>query len=399
MAMIKIREACEDDRESAVRVLWKAFEATNTFEDVMKQDWIKRWNSPERKNFAYVAVEDKKVVANLSFFITDEHEQIIRRKPVRFAGVWAVATDPAYRRKGLVRKLFDASFPRMREEGVNLTILDPFYRPFYEKFGYAIAERRMRHVLKRDYLRVGKMRSDVGVREATADDIPALGEIERSMTRFGSRFFQNKEAWEYLMKDGHLHVLEDDSGPVATAWFSFARGERGYDVTAGVSRYKSDDVFPSIVELVRNYSANASKLTWWTDENVPVRHFLSEIHPAESYLIGSMMMRALDIEGFCKEITIPEESSDPVTIEVKDAQCGWNNGVFRLLPSGGKLDVQASQGEPDVSLNAFQLSQVIAGVTPPALLRALGEIQCSRDTARRLEAIFEPDNFVSYIRF
>jgi predicted acetyltransferase len=397
--MIQIREACEDDRESAVRVLWKAFEATDTFEDVMKQDWIKRWNSPERKNFAYVAVEDRKVVANLSFFITDEHEQIIRKKPVRFAGVWAVATDPAYRRRGLVRQLFEASFPRMRDEGVNLTILDPFYRPFYEKFGYAIAERRMRHVLKRDYLRVGEVRSDVSVREATADDITALGEIERSMTRFGSRFFQNKESWENLMKDGHLHVVEDASGPVGTCWFRFARGEGGYDVTAGASRYASDDVFPSIVELVRNYSANASRLTWWTDENVPVRHFLSAIHPAESYMIGSMMMRVIDIKGFCREIAVPEGASEPVTVEVKDAQCSWNTGVYGLVPNRGSLEVEGSHNEPDVSLNAFQLSEVIAGVTPPMLLHALGEIQCSRDTARRLEAIFEPDSFVSYMRF
>ncbi|MFX1262740.1 MAG: GNAT family N-acetyltransferase, partial [Promethearchaeota archaeon] len=107
--MIRIREAREEDRESASKLLWKAFEATTNYEDAMAQGWMKRWNNPEKENWAFVAVDNGKVVANLSFFTTSEHEQIIRGRPLRFAGIWAVATDAAYRRKGLVTNLFDAS--------------------------------------------------------------------------------------------------------------------------------------------------------------------------------------------------------------------------------------------------------------------------------------------------
>lgn len=45
--MITIREAHEEDRESASKLLWKAFEATTSYEDAIKQGWMKRWNNPE----------------------------------------------------------------------------------------------------------------------------------------------------------------------------------------------------------------------------------------------------------------------------------------------------------------------------------------------------------------
>jgi hypothetical protein len=274
--MIEIREAREEDRDSAIRLLWKAFEVTTNYDDYLKQEWIKRWNNPAKQNYAYVATENGIVVSSLSFFTTAEHEQIIRGAQVRISGVWAVTTDPAYRRKGLVRKIFDISFPRMREEKAFLSILDPFYRPFYEKFSYALAEKRARHVFTRDQIRVGRTRTDITSREAKdPEDRNTVQQIERSMQRFGSRFFSSGESLEHIMKNGILHILEDNSGPVGCVWFNFTKGPPNTqnELTVGITRYTSDDVFPSIVELVRNYSANVSKITWWTDADVPVRHY------------------------------------------------------------------------------------------------------------------------------
>ncbi len=400
--MIEIREAREEDRDSALRILWKAFEPTTDYEDYLKQEWIKRWHNPARENYAYVAVDNGNVVSSLSFFTTAEHEQIIRGAPVRFGGVWAVTTDPAYRMKGLVKKIFDISFPRMREEKACLTILDPFYRPFYEKYSYALAEKRARHVFTRNQIRVGKTRDDITSREAKdPEDRNTVRQIERSMARFGSRFFSSNESLEYIMKNGILQILEDQNGPVGSVWFNFSRGPPNTqnELTVGISRYTSDDVFPSIVELVRNYSASVSKVTWWTDLEVPVRHYFTDISTTESRIIGSMMMRVVDLEGYCESIRIPENAVDQVTIELKDDQCPWNNGIYKLIPDGEKLEAERSDSKPDISVNAFQLSEIIGGITPPKLLRALHEIDCDANTASKLESIFPQDSFVSYVRF
>jgi predicted acetyltransferase len=397
--MVELREAREEDRESVARVLWRAFEASENFEDVQKREWLKNWHQPQKRDWSYVAVDNNNVVSNLSLFVTDD--DIIRGNPVMFGGVWAVATEPQYRRRGLVRGLFDLSFRKMHDEGAVLSILDPFYRPFYEQFGYAHAEKRAKHVFSRHQLRYVKGPSDITSHEAkNPDDIEKAKKVERAMARFGSRFFMFDRTWNEVMNRGNLHILERDSEPVGTVSFSFQRSSSGHglDIQAGITRYTSDDVFPAILELVYNYVPNVQTITWWTDAEVPLRHFFLD-NNAETLQIGSMMMRVIDLEGYCKSIKIPKQTNDGVTIELKDNQCPWNSGVYSLTPMSGTLTAEQVTKTPDIVLTELQLSKVISGVSPATQLRAFREIECNKETASRLEAIFPVDPFLSYMRF
>jgi predicted acetyltransferase len=397
--MIEVREAQEEDRESAPRLLWRAFEATEDFEEVRAKNWMKRWHRPKDRDWAYVAVEDGKVISNLSFFVTDN--DVIRGNPVMFSGVWAVATEPHYRRRGLVRRLFQAAFPKMREEGAALSILDPFYRPFYEKFGYALSERRAKHVFKREQLKYVKGPSDIVAHEAaTSKDIDKAVEVEKSMARFGSCFFTAKGIWEEAMQEGNLHILERDSRPVATVGFLFRKPATGpgYDVNVICTRFKTDEVFPAIVELAYNYIVSARTVTWWLDAAVPLRHYFLS-HNAETYLIGSMMMRVIDLKKYCSSIKVPSHATENVAIELKDSQCPWNNGTYMLQPTDGRLEIVSEEISPDITLSDFQLSEIISGVSPATILHAFNEIDCTKETAAKLESIFPADPFISYLRF
>ncbi|MHA1288645.1 MAG: GNAT family N-acetyltransferase [Candidatus Thorarchaeota archaeon] len=399
--MIQVREGREEDLPSLARVLWKAFEANSSLEDVEKADWLAQWNKPKSKDWAYVAVDGDKVVANLSFFITSEGDNVIRGKYIPFAGVWAVATDPIYRKQGFIRHLFKEAFQRMRKEGAVLSVLDPFYRAFYEKFDYALAEKRAKHVFKKEDLRIGKTSSDITVREVMGpEDIPKLIEIEKSMARFGSRFFSFERHVGNWMKPGNFFIFEKGIEPVGSVRILFGKQSHpGYDLTIRNTRYKTDDVFPSIVELVSKYAVNSNKVTWYTDYEIPVRHYFDSYSTTESLVLGSMMMRVIDFEKYCKMIEIPESTSEWVTIKLEDIHCPWNSGTYTLIPNNGSLQVEKSEREPDIELKAFQLSQVISGVSPATFLHGLNEIECSLETAKKLEAIWPEDNFVSYMRF
>ncbi len=398
--MIHFREGREEDRPSLARVLWKAFEAQKPLEVLEKESWLAKWNQPQDNDWAYVAVDGDKVVANLSFFASDENNNIIRGRPIRFAGVWAVATDPLYRKQGLVRSLFKEAFPRMKKEGAVLSILDPFYRTFYEKFDYALGEKRAKHVFKKEDLRVGKTRSDVTIRELTGpEDIPKIIEMEKTMTRFGSRFLGFKSMLEDAIKKGNFFVFENDNEILGMIRFRYSDNHPGYHLMVGNTRYKYDDVFPSIVELVSKYAVNSAKVTWYTDIDAPVRHFFSCYSTTESHVIGSMMMRVIDFENYCKSIAVPETASEQVTVNIEDDYCPWNTGTYSLIPDQGRLQIEKSERDSDVKLSAFQLSQVISGTIPATMLQKLNDIDCSSETAMKLEALFPEDNFVSYMRF
>ncbi len=398
--MIHFREGREEDRPSLARVLWKAFEAQKPLEVLEKESWLTKWNQPQDNDWAYVAVDGDKVVANLSFFASNENNNIIRGRPIRFAGVWAVATDPLYRKQGLVRSLFKEAFPRMKKEGTVLSILDPFYRTFYEKFDYALGEKRAKHVFKKEDLRVGKTRSDVTIRELTgSEDIPKIIEMEKTMTRFGSRFLGFKSMLEDAIKKGNFFVFENDNEILGTVRFIYSDNHPGYHLMVGSTRYKYDDVFPSIVELVSKYAVNSTKVTWYTDIDAPVRHFFSCYSTTESHVIGSMMMRVIDFENYCKSIAVQEAASKQVTVNIEDGYCPWNSGTYTLIPNQERLQIEKSDIEPDVKLSAFQLSQVISGTIPATMLQKLHDIECSLETSEKLEALFPEDNFVSYMRF
>ena len=397
--MYEIREAREEDRDSAIRVLWKAFDVTKDIEELRKEEWAQGWHRPEKEDWSFVATYNGKVVALISYFADESN--IIRGVPLKFSAVWGVATEPHHRKKGLIRSLFTEAFPHMRERGIALSILDPFWRGFYEKFGYAVAETRVKHTFSPKLLR--PVTSPKGITNREIDDekeIDTILELEKSMARFGSRNFHTVRTLKRFIKKSHFHILERDNEPVGTVKFDYKR-KSDYELELRVwgTTFTSLDVFPFIMELVNQYSVNVEKVTWWCDPEIPVRHYIDDLWAIKSEMIGSKMMRIIDFEKYCEQIVVPEQANEQVIIEIVDSQCPWNNGIYKLTPEKGSLSIEKSEKSPELTLNEYRLSQVISGKTPTSMLRDLGEIQCKPETASKLERIFPTDSFVSYERF
>lgn len=397
--MFQVREATEDDREGALRVLWKAFEGFRDFDEMKKDDWTQYWNRPEDEDWAYVAVEDGQVRACLSFFASKN--DVIRGAPVRFGGVWGVGTEPHYRKQGMIAALVRESFNRMANEGIVLSILDPFFPPFYEKFGYAQAESRVVHKFKHDNLREVKGSEQITTRvlEDTAEAPKAL-KLQESMARFGSRVFFLQKSLENLIKKNHYHILERDGNPVGAIKFWFKKvSDWEFNLDISATSFISMDVLPSIVELVSKYSVNAKEVNWYCDPEIPITYFMKDPEDAPVASSGRMMMRVIDFEGYCSSIKVPSHATESIVVELVDRDCDWNTGVYLLSPNNGKLDVERVDSTPDVFLNDIQLSRVISGRTRATVLRGLGGIECSKESAMKLDLIFPEESFVSYQRF
>ncbi|MHA2235261.1 MAG: GNAT family N-acetyltransferase [Candidatus Thorarchaeota archaeon] len=295
-AMYEIREAKSEDRDSAVRLLWKAHEVTRDLEEVRKEHWTQSWHSPEKRDWSYVATEGKEVVANVSFF--EDKANIIRGNSVPFSAVWGVATLPQHRRRGLIRKLFVESFKSMREKGISLSILGPFYKKYYEDFGYSLAEQRVRHEFPRNLLRLIKGNPDISNRELLeTSEAKVAQDIQTKMARFGSRNFHTISSFERLIKAGHFHLFERDSEPVGIVKFQFDKvKDGGQDLRIFATAYASDDVFPSIIELAGHYATNCTTIRWYSDPQIPVRYYMDDLQNWNTVDWSGMMMRVVDLE-------------------------------------------------------------------------------------------------------
>ncbi len=401
--MYEICKGTQADKDEVLRVLWKAFQVLTDFETLKKEDWVKHWADEEFNEYAYIAKYNEKPVGNLAFFISNN--SMIRGSSIPIAGVWGVTTLPEHRKRGLVKKISERAFPAMREKGAILSILDPFLIEFYEQFGYALAETRVCHEFRYHDIKPFSATDEITSRELKdTNEASKLTEIERSMARLGSRLFHRTRTLESMIKTNHFHILEKESGPVGMVKFDFKRLGSSEDMEdhllkVSTSSYISDDVFPAIMELVRNYAVNVHHVRWWCDIQQPVQNYMRDAWAPKTLLDGSMMMRVVDFEKFCRSIRVPKEASESVIARLVDQCCPWNEGTYKLTPSDKTLDVEVSGKEPDVSITPLALSKMIGGRIGATLLRSLGEIECSFQTASRLEHIFPLDNFMSYPRF
>ncbi|MHA1949460.1 MAG: GNAT family N-acetyltransferase [Candidatus Thorarchaeota archaeon] len=401
--MFEIREAQEEDREPVIELLTKEFKAIGVFEDDWVHSWRNYWNRPENDDWAYVATKNDTVVSTLAYFVK-RNQNTIRGNPICFSGVWAVTTDSAYRRQGLLKGIYDKAFSDMNERGVVLSILEP--SPYlgaqiaYERMGYVVAEKRVKHSFSPDALKPIEGVKDISARELNdPDETAKILKLESSMNRYGSRVYSIPFFFIHQIKSGNFYIFERDSKPVGC--IRFLLNESNGTLQLDKVFFVSETVLSSIIELINQKTNDAAIVEWICDPQIPLRNFCKNVKNLESKNDGSMMMRVVNFEEYCKSIRFPHDHEASLTLKLSDVQCPWNDGVYTLSLTDGEfcLEQSTSEKDVDVSLNPHELSSVVCGHDLPSTLRDYQQISCSSQTAQILDTMFPLDSFQSYFRF
>ena len=402
--MYSVREAREEDREQSIQLLVKTFGDMGILEDSWTHSWKEYMNKPENHDWNFVATLDETVVANLAFF--GNKNNVIRGSPLPFSGVWAVATAEEHRRKGILKSIYNVAFKDMKEKGLVLSILEPSPYPgaqiAYEKLGYALAETYTIFEFPPDTLRSVEGRSSITVRELTdTKEHTTIDELSKEMAQFGSRVFVFP--WMHIgsIERGGFYLFEENSKPVGCAWLVFTESDDGKVLSIYSNYLTSVSVLPSVVELVKKMSSDCSTIKWVTDPQFPIPEYIQNIQKLTTKVFGKMMMRIVDFEKFCSSIKVSNQCNEVLSVKLIDSDCPWNEGVFSLSASNGKLTVEkvGDSSKPDITLDPYALSLVMGGRTPAGMLRNIGKIDCSEETAAKLDALFPVENFISYFRF
>ena len=127
-----------------------------------------------------------------------------------------VATDRAYEGRGLVRALMNEAHRRSADRGDLLQVMIgiPF---FYRQFGYSYA---LPIPLPRDVLTVPAADSDITIRSASFDDIPAMVELQTAAQSAADvRMPHSAGCWRWLVqRSGSTQLVAEHNGEViATA--------------------------------------------------------------------------------------------------------------------------------------------------------------------------------------
>ncbi|NSW53893.1 MAG: GNAT family N-acetyltransferase [Anaerolineae bacterium] len=375
--------------DERLHLMWKAFLPHDTLEKAA------RLAGTLLDNQATFVARDGSTLAAM-VCVKEPIENRIRGAHLSFGGIGEVCTLPEYRRDRLVRSLFDQVFAYMQEADVVYSALGPFSYPFYEKFGYAHAEQGLRYAFPANQLKAPRHLAGFTFREYAEADAGAVMQAQRSMARFGSRVFKPVKK----LPGDHPYVVEQHGQVRGFVRLSFSRlGEHETGANVCDAWFSTDEVFPAIVDLVYRYASQSSKITWHIEPEVPLEYYIKEPGQAERQRTGYMMVRVVKFKEFCQQVKVPLYAAEPVIIRLVDPLCPWNEGSWKLTPVSGRLEIQPSSREPEITLDAVHLSHAVGGLLTANRLHRLGGLHCAADAAERFTRIFPPESYVSYVGF
>jgi len=376
-------DATQAERNQLMR---KSFAPNMTKEAAL--EWSKK---VMMKNHAIFGVWSKETLAAM-ICIKHPIENHIRGANLSFGGIGDVSTLPEHRRERLIRKIFGQVFTYMNENDIVYSALGPFSFPFYEKFGYALAEQILTYEFPGQYLKAMRGDPSIVMRAYQPADAENVLLVQRSMGRFGSRLFLPKEK----LTSDHAYVLEQNNAIVGFVRFSF-KNENHMQVEPVF--FTRDDVFPTVVDLVYRYGSQVKTISWKADPEIYLEAALKQPGMVKRRQDGHMMIRVVKFREFCQQIKVPLVAAESVIVHLEDHDCPWNNGTFKLTPVSGRLEIQETDKDPEINLNALQLSHVVGGLMTANDLRRMGGLECPASAAERLSRIFPLESFLTYTGF
>jgi predicted acetyltransferase len=230
-------------------------------------------------------------------------------------------------------------------------------------------------------------------------DLEAVMNVQHSMARFGSRVFHTRRYLGEAEKK-HRYVFERGEDVIGFIEYQFGKGEDGKSqISVNNAWFSCDECLPALVDLTYRFASQCEMIAWEIDPEIPLEYYILEPGQVERTKNGYMMVRVVKFKEFCQRIKVPLFASEPVIVQVRDADCPWNDGVFKLTPVSGRLEIETSDRAPEICFDALHLSHAIGGQLTANRLHRMGGLQCSVDAAERFTRIFPPDSYVTYTGF
>jgi predicted acetyltransferase len=302
------------------------------------------------------------------------------------AGVAAVATPPAYRRQGYVRRLLAESLAEYRERDCVFAALWPFSHPFYGRLGWRAFSRTARTTFEpgaASFVDADDGRFvDVAPDEwARLDDVYGDGlsrpfAMDRTEDWWRERVFSGYDADPYVTGweregrvDGYLvYVVED--------------GDDGRVMTVRELGYRDPAALEQCLRYCRHHDSQVSTVRLhgppWEARRLQER--APDPRAFETELALEPMIRLVDVRSLPALAT----GSESLVVDVSDPLVDWNDGRFRLSAE----DCAPTDAPADASVGIGTLSTIAAGAVPVPRARWVGDLTADADACAALAELF-----------
>lgn len=319
------------------------------------------WIDPASAWGVFVDGEPVSVLRNIPF------RQSVRGVVKPMGGIAGVATVPPYRRRGYARQLMAAAFTDMQAKGQAVSTLYAFKESFYGAFGYISGNGTLQVDVP-----AGSLPSGRGPSDAWAIALAPQRDRREAIDRF---------RWAEILPQVNGYVADPDRP--AALWQGRSRDKLAVFLarqgqTEAWAGYWLQDATLYVDELHwANLDARAELLAYlglYRDQvtTIRFRHLPlgTTIHAWLGDLPGTVpaaltaapMLRVVDpiqaLNG------LPADTDGTLVFALRDAQCPWHDGTYRITAEGGALHAHAADEAPAVALSIEGLTALVYGVLP-----------------------------------
>ena len=320
---------------------------------------------------------------------------------VRAGGVTVVGILPTHRRRGLLSGLMRAQLDAMRERGEHVAYLWASEDRIYGRFGYGMASQTVWIDVSRDHAGFALPYEPAGtIRLVELDEALATfpDVYERVAVRTPGMFGRTPTWWETrALRDApdrrngggpHVRVDYEEGGRVDG--YAIYRVHASWDdglPNGHVDVIEALGATPQATAGIWRYLLDVDWMQFVRARLLPADHelrfLLAEPRHLRARVGDGLWVRLVDVGEALRARTYAD--LEPVTIELSDEYCPWNEGRWRVGPDGA----DRSDGEPELRCDVRELgSTYLGGVTWNELVRAGRVEELAEGAAARASALF-----------
>ncbi len=352
-------------------------------------EWWEEYYAPEKNprldpGQVYVVEEDGDIRATA---VVLPLEVFVEGRPVTMGGVAAVATHPAYRRRGYAGQLMCAALGGMRERGIHLSMLNPFAHTFYRRYGWELATEVISYRLKPTDLPASPKQEHL--RDYRDEDLPRMmALLEEEASGYPLCVRRGDSSWRRALEREDTEAAVYEAGGGVEGYVLYEYGEdrdtpRSLKVSEIVAATPA--ARGALISFMAAFDPLMFEVRYSTSRGAPLHPHLPSSY-VEARISPECMLSLVDVEGALK--LLRRDAGASLVLEVEDDEIPDNAGEYTV---GGGEVVRDAESEERVALDVRQLAQLYAGYLPASQLARYGLVRPGSARALEiLEALFPP---------
>ena len=389
---MKLRGYREEDRGAVARVSATALGGSVEY-------WETEYYDPERNprvdpEQVYIVEEEGEIWATAAVLPL---EVFFEGRTVPMGGIAALATHPAYRRRGYAGELMQAALRGMRERNVHLSMLHPFAHSYYRRYGWELATEAISYDLRPTDLPTSPEQKHL--RAYRDRDLPRMMTLLEEWASRHPLFVRRSEGrWRQIFARGEQEAVVYDVEGRVEGYLLYKQEADGDSPPRTLVLSELVAATPEARRALISFAAAFDPTEFAVKYSVPRGEPLHPHLPSSfinARIEPGFMVRLVSVEGALGLLDFRRAGLDiPLIIEVEDDVIPENAGEYVI---GGDGMVRDADVEERVALDVRQLAQLYAGYLSARQLAHQGTLRPNSAKALELlERCFPPsDPYVS----